>query len=707
MSTSTASTSAPNRAKIEPVPKFMAVMSPEGWARQAASNAPQKDGKNLFWTVDPSVELPIRMGLDPKSTTSRPPMTVLEVMANTVRKYPDEPALRVKRNGTWYTHTWAQYLAETKRFAKGLIAIGMERHQGVSIIGFNSPEWTVANMGTIFAGGIAAGIYTTNNAEAAWYVAHHSDSAVVVAEDAVQASKFLETKSRLPKLKYIVQYTGTIKAGTDPCVISWRDFLALGDKVTDSALADRMNYQRPGHCCMLIYTSGTTGNPKAVMLSHDNITWTASVTVSTIDVNFSDRIVSYLPLSHIAAQIIDVHGPMLTGACVSFADADALKGTLVNYLQEVRPTIFFGVPRVWEKIEERMRAVGAANGPIKQALGTWAKSVGLAGSWAKLNKEEMPWGWTIADKLVFNNVKTALGLDQTKYRATAAAPISKETLEYFMSLDLHLLEIYGMSESSGPHTINTPDSVTMFSVGRPFPGAFHKLDNQDAKGNGEICMWGRHVFMGYMKQEDATRETIDGEGYMRTGDLGRVDENGFLYITGRIKELLITAGGENVAPVPIEDAIKAELPIVSNVMVIGDKRKYLAALLTLKTDPDSTGMPSKVLSETVCSALKAAGIDCTPNTTTTTDVIKNPAFLAYIQKGVDRANKQAVSAAQRVQKWTFLENDFSLQSELTPTMKLKRRVVLEKYGPVIESLYVEGPAGAAAVPAPGNAKAKL
>ena len=540
-------------------------------------------------------------------------------------------------------------------------------------------------------GGMAAGIYTTNNAEATWYVANHSDSAIAVAEDTLQVEKFVSTKARLPHLRYIVQYTGTVSpAHREAGVVSWKDFLLLGDTVDDTALIERKAYQKPGHCCMLIYTSGTTGNPKAVMLSHDNLTWTASAALNVLDLHSSDRIVSYLPLSHVAAQLIDIHLPMYCGASVSFARPDALKGTLVDTLVEVRPTIFFGVPRVWEKIEEKMKLIGASNGVVKQALGSWAKRVGLSGSMARITGDALPWGWTLAEKVVFNNIKKALGLDQCRLRATAAAPIARETLEYLMSLDLPLLEIYGMSESTGPHTINFPHRQRMFSVGMPFDGAYHKLEHPDKDGNGEICMWGRHVFMGYMKNEEETRKTISPEGFLHTGDLGKVDENGFLFITGRIKELIITAGGENVAPVLIEDNIKAELPLISNAMVIGDKRKFLSAILTLKSDMDAEGNPTDKLSESAVQWLNANGVQCTYGQASVRETLKNEQVLKLVQEGIDRANKLAISAAQRINKWSIIPTDFSLASgELTPTLKLKRRVVLDNYADLIASFYVE------------------
>jgi long-chain-fatty-acid--CoA ligase ACSBG len=305
----------------------------------------------------------------------------------------------------------------------------------------------------------------------------------------------------------------------------------------------------------------------------------------------------------------------------------------------------------------------------------------------------MPWSFTLAEKLVFGNVKKALGLDQARHCATAAAPIARETLEYFLSLDVTIYEIFGMSETSGPHTVNMPEKVRMFSVGPVFPGAYTKLDNPDAKGNGEICAWGRHIFMGYLKAEEATRATIDAEGYLHSGDLGRIDADGFMYITGRIKELLITAGGENVAPVPIEEAIKAEVPAIGNVVVIGDKKKFLTAIITLKTGVDGNSNPNGKLAELGANWFAAQGVEGVSEATTVAEAKALPAVKKLLAEGIARANKLAVSQAQRVQRWVVIDNDFSIATEeLTPTMKIKRRVILEKYAKEIDTMYADAPA---------------
>jgi len=317
---------------------------------------------------------------------------------------------------------------------------------------------------------LSPGLYTTNGAEACHYVADHSKAAIAVVENEEHLAKFLEIRDRLPHLKAIVMWSGEVPVGTSGAVYGWKDFLALGTKVSNESLDERIAAQAPGHCASLIYTSGTTGNPKAVMLSHDNLTWTAKVAAFRLfDIGKTDHMVSYLPLSHIAAQMLDVHGPMVAGAQVSFARPDAMQGTLVNTLTDVRPTMFLGVPRVWEKIEEKMKAVGAENTGIMKAIGDWAKVQGLAGNYSKVAGEAPHWGYLFASP-VFRKIRAQLGLDRCKLQASGAAPITKQTLEYLMSVDVPVLDLYGMSESSGPQCVSIPGSHKIGSCGKSMPG---------------------------------------------------------------------------------------------------------------------------------------------------------------------------------------------------------------------------------------------
>jgi len=606
--------------------------------QKLAQKAFAKPGKGIHWTTQLDQELPVKVALHPNDPASHTPITVVEQFQECVAKYGSFTALRVERDGKWIEWTYDQYYHDCCRFGKSLLKLGMNRFDTTVIMGFNSPEWFIADIGTILAGGVASGIYTTNGVEATHYIAEHSKAKFAFVDTAEQVDKFLACRSKLPHLRLIVQWSGEVRKGV-PGLMSWEEFLALGDKYSDSKHQARMAEQKPGQCCTLIYTSGTTGNPKAVMLSHDNVTWTSRTVVPTLNLKGEERLVSYLPLSHIAAQMVDLHGPFNIGGSVSFARPDALKGSLVETLVAVRPTVFLGVPRVWEKIEEKMRAIGKANTGLIKKIGDWAKGVGLQSSRAKLAGKSPPYCYWPAQKIVFDQIKAKLGLDACKLCGTAAAPISKKTIEYFMSLDIILHDLYGMSESSGPHTINLPGFNKIGTVGRSLPGVVTRLDRKNKDGEGEICIWGRHVFMGYLYNEEATMKTIDSSGWLHSGDLGKVDSEGYLRITGRIKELIITAGGENIPPVLIEKQIKEKLPAISNAVVIGDKRKYLSCLLTLKCEVDEKGNPLDTLAGDALALAKEVGSEAK----TVTAAAKCPKIAKAIQIGIDKVSKKLYS----------------------------------------------------------------
>ncbi|NXM60811.1 ACBG2 ligase, partial [Illadopsis cleaveri] len=573
------------------------------------------------------------------------------------------------------------------------LQLGLERFHGVGILGFNSAEWFIADIGAILAGGLAVGIYTTNSPEACHYVAENCSANVIVVENHKQLQKILEIEDRLPHLKAIVQYGEEIKEKR-PNLYSWREFMELGRDVPDSRLRGIIASQKPNQCCSLIYTSGTTGQPKGVMLSHDNLTWTAAAGGQFIGLSDArdrqEEVVSYLPLSHIAAQMCDIWAAMSFGVQVYFAQPDALKGSLVETLREVRPTAFLGVPRVWEKMEEKMKSVGMKASALRRRVASWAKEVGLQTNLKRMNGcSEVPVNFRLARQLVYRKVRKAIGLDRCTKCYTGAAPITRETLEFFLSLNIPVLELYGMSESSGPHTISLPHAFKLGSCGKELAGCRTLIHKPDKDGIGEICFSGRHVFMGYLNMEDKTKEAIDEDGWLHSGDLGKHDKDGFLFITGRIKELIITAGGENIPPVPIEDAVKNAVPIISNAMLVGDKAKFLSMLLTLKCTVDAeTGEPRDDLSPEALEFCQKLG----SNATKVSEIIssKDKAIYAAIQKGISAVNEGAVSNAQRVQKWVLLEKDFSIfGGELGPTMKLKRPVVAQKYRDQIAQFYTD------------------
>jgi long-chain-fatty-acid--CoA ligase ACSBG len=411
-----------------------------------------------------------------------------------------------------------------------------------------------------------------------------------------------------------------------------------------------------------------------------------------MDVNHLERFVSFLPLSHIAAQIIDLHAPMYLGATTYFAQPDALKGSLTSTLKDAKPTIFFGVPRVWEKIQEKMVQIGRETTGLKKSIATWCKE--LAAEKNRLaqygNAGGAPCGYGCANSLVLTKIKEALGLECTKGCFTAAAPIAPETLFYFATLDIPVYEVFGQSECTGPQTISYAGCWKIGYCGRPMLGTQTKIDEE----TNELCYRGRHVFMGYMHMPEKTAETIDSEGYLHSGDISEFDDNhipevpkpsGFMRITGRIKELIITAGGENVPPVLIENEVKAACVAISNVMVVGDRRKYLAMVVSLKCEIDAeTAQPTDKLATDSLFIGEQIG----SSATTMTEAAADPLWTKCIDDAMKIANSKTTSNAQIVQKWKMLPIDFSEKAgDLTPTLKLKRSVVCEKYSHLLDDLY--------------------
>jgi len=595
-------------------------------------------------------------------------------------------AFQVKRGGKWIKWSFADYYKDIKCVARAFVKLGLEERKTVCVQGFNSPEWFLSCQGAVHAGGICAGLYPTNNAETNKFILEDCMANILVVEDEKMAKAIEPYRNQLPNLKCIIVYDGKVPENSND-IISWQDLMRIGKEDTnDDAVLERQRRMAVNECAILVYTSGTTGNPKGVMLSHDNVIWTAKVASrDVLKLNYGkETIVSYLPLSHIAGQMMDIWVPIVNLSTVIFADKMALKGTLLETLQEARPTVFFGVPRVWEKIMEGMKAKGRANKGLKKKIGDACKKAGLDHHVG--NKDTLM--YTIGQKAVYSKVREALGLDRCTAFFSGAAPISGETIKYFLSLDMVVHELYGMSEVTGPQSLQTGPRTVIGSVGPTMPGCETRLANKDADGNGEICMKGRNLMMGYLNREDKTTEDIDQDGWLHSGDIGSIDANGFIFITGRIKELIITAGGENVAPIPVEEKIKECLPCISNCILIGDKQKYLSCFLSFKVvvDRDNNDMPTNALTPEAVEWCRSVG----SNATKVTDILNGPdaAALNGIQAGIDKANKASISRASVVQKWTVLPLDISLPTgELGPTLKLKRFAFNKKYDHAIERLY--------------------
>ncbi|XP_032089213.1 long-chain-fatty-acid--CoA ligase ACSBG1-like [Thamnophis elegans] len=609
---------------------------------------------------------------------------------DSLEKYKSLNALASKKEGKWEKITFAEYYRLSRKAAKSFLKLGLERFHSVAILGFNSTEWFILAVGAVFAGGIVSGIYTTNSPEACHYIADDSRANIVVVENQKQLDKIMQIWDRLPYLKAVVMYKDRVSE-KHPNLYMMDEFMELGNEISDGRLDDIINSQEANQCCVLIYTSGTTGKPKGVMLSHDNITWTSAHASQAGDMQPAEiqqeKIVSYLPLSHIAGQMYDLWTGIKWGEEVYFAQPDALKGSLVEALREALPTSQMGVPRVWEKMMEKIKEVSSQTSLLKRKMLSWAMSATLEQNLSCSNRDSKPFWMGLVDSLILAKIRWALGLSKCQKHFSGAAPLPVEVSHFFLGLNIPIYEGYGMSETSGPFCISGPHMYRLHSCGKVVPGCHVKIVNQDEDGNGEICFWGRNVFMGYLNMEEKTREVIDQDGWLHSGDLGKMDQDGFVYVTGRIKELIITAGGENIPPIPLEEAVRKELPLISNAVLIGDRKKFLSMLLTLKSsvDPD-TSEPTDCLTQEARDFCQKAG----SKATRVSEIVqsRDRAIYRAVQDGIDRVNRRSASNPQRIQKWAILGKDFSISGgEFGPSMKLKRHAVVEKYQNEIEAFY--------------------
>ncbi|MGH8975281.1 MAG: AMP-dependent synthetase/ligase [Acidimicrobiia bacterium] len=588
------------------------------------------------------------------------PDTIPHRVLTNAERLGEAPAYHVRGPSGWEAYSWASYGKEVRRAGAALVALGVEEGTPVCILGANRPEWVIFDVGAMAAGAVPAGIYTTSSPSECEYILNHSEAPVLLVEDATQWARIAAVRDQLPHLRHAVLMAGADPVD-DPMVMSWDEFLSRGDG-GDSALDARLDALRPESLGTFIYTSGTTGRPKAVMLTHDNLAWTAARAADLVGALPSDRVLSYLPLSHIAEQMFTIHLPAVTGTAVYYAESI---DKLLENLCEVRPTLFFGVPRVWEKFQAGVSAkLAEATGP-KAKIAAQAMTVGRQVTAAR-NRGQQPGlalqaQYKAFDKIVYHKVKAALGLDQARLLASGAAPVSEEVLEFFAGLDLPIYEVYGQSEDSGPTTFNAPGHTRFGTVGPAFPGVEVKI-----AGDGEILVRGRNVFAGYYKDAEATAESLE-DGWLHSGDLGEFDADGFLTITGRKKDIIITAGGKNVAPKLIESGLKNH-PLVSEAVVIGDRRNYLTVLLTLDAEA-----AERFLAERGQSGRPA----------------DNEAVRAEIETALEAVNTD-LARVEQVKKFTILPRDLSIaEGELTPTLKVKRNVVHDHFAAQIDSMYGE------------------
>jgi len=692
---------------------------------------PDYSDVKTVWTEKADGDVPIvcaKTGvgsLDPSSGGLKP-TTIPAIFKAAVKLHANTPALRVERPlpevkdkkappskpvDEWKTWTYQEYYDDVCSAAKGMIDLGLEPYDAVNIYGFNSPEWVIADLAAIFAGGCSAGIYPSDTAEQVQYKCSHSGASVAVCEDNKKVLRFKSGIDSLPKLKAIIVWaetpaekTLTRKDGSVVKLLTWQQLIELGKSVSNDKLQARLDDIKPNRVASYIYTSGTTGNPKAVMVSHDNILWESHAVGSQVynigDSKSEERLISYLPLSHVAGMMVDIIMPIfMTGAedrpgwiCVFFARPYDLKlASIVERFKAVRPTMFLGVPRVWEKIAEKLQAIGKKTKGLVKTISTTAKKLGLehakncqiGGTGAK------PMGHGIFNNFVLDKIKEKLGLDKMKFGFTGAAPITKETLSYFGSLGIQVNEVYGMSESCAAVTWSLDETHLWGSCGYALPGCEVKILKETKEGKyaevprakdlfqpteeeqGEICFRGRNIMLGYMANpvlgEDHVKlmkkknaDAIDSDGWLHSGDKGSMSEKGMVKITGRYKELIIGAGGENVAPVPIESNIKKLCPAISNVMMVGDKRKFNVALITLKAE-GATGEKPGTDQLTGPSAEVKAGI------TTISQARQDSTFIKMIKDAIIATNKDGTccpSNAAKIQRFTILPQDFSVETSL-------------------------------------------
>ncbi len=589
--------------------------------------------------------------------------TIVDFFNRNAEKYPDQPAIHWKNDG-WDSFTWSEYRRRVHQAAAGLQALGVGDGEFVAVMAGNRPEHVVADFGVVHAGGTPVTIYSTLTASQIQYIADNCKATVAILEDLEFMKRWEGIRSELPNLRYVVLMSGAENYDTLDWVLSWDELMAKGAHrlEEDPETVERSSAAiDPETLATLIYTSGTTGTPKGVMITHYNVVWTLESVKRAANLRMGARMVSYLPLAHIAERLATHYmGTYLAGQvwyCPNLAG-------VLEYIQEARPTLFVGVPRVYEKFHARLNARFAEAEGVKKLLLDRALALNEKRVEAELEGRSSPGLAGLLDKIVLSKVREQLGMDQVEFAISAAAPISPDLLKFFLIIGVPLYEIYGMSENTGPATLTSPTQVKLGSVGKAFPGVEVKTAD-----DGELMMRGGHVTKGYYKLDHETREAYDPDGWLRTGDLARIDEDGFVWIVGRKKEIIITAAGKNIAPAKLETTL-GNHPLISKAAMIGDQRKFLSVVIAL----DAEEAPPWAA---------AHGIEYTD----LAGFSRLPEVQEEIARAIDEAN-ESVARVEQIKKWTIVPDEWTPESgEVTPSLKLKRRIVLDKYANEIESMY--------------------
>jgi len=581
--------------------------------------------------------------------------TACEAFQLTAEAHPDRVAIRTKDDE--FSCTWGEYAERVQEVAAGLASLGVGKDDTVAVMMVNRPEFHFADAGAMHLGAVPFSIYNTYTPEQIQHLVNDADCSVALTEQAF-ADRLLAARDASEKLEHVVVVDGDPPEGAT----SLDELISQGDDGFDFEAAWRA--VEPEDLLTLIYTSGTTGNPKGVQITHANICETVRSFDEMIQFPDGGRIVSYLPMAHVAERNVSHYLPMLCGFEITCCP-DARK--VIEYLPEVKPTWFFAVPRIWEKLKAGLEQMTAGmpeeqREPVQKALEASLEKVRLEQRGEDV-PDELAERVAKADEEIFANLRNHLGLDELEACNVGAAPTPPEVIEFFHALGIPLAELWGMSETTGAGTCNPRERIKIGTVGPPGPGIDVKLAE-----DGEVLIKGPVVMKGYRNLPDKTAETMADDGYLMTGDIGEFDEDGYLKIVDRKKELIITAAGKNLSPANIEARLK-QIPLVSQAIAIGDKRKYVSALLTL--DPEAAKSWAQK---------HDAGDDLE-------SLAENEELIAEVQKGLDQANED-LARVEQVKKFKVLPADWEPGGdELTPTMKLKRRPIVEKYSDEIDSLY--------------------
>ncbi len=583
--------------------------------------------------------------------------TLADLLPRAAQRYGSAPAIQFKENGAWVKRSFVEVEETVRQLALGLVDLGVGKGDKVSILANTRPEWTYCDFAALSIGATVVPIYQTNSPEECQYVLENSDTKVVVVEDDEQLEKIRAVRDQLPLLEQVVRMTGASD-----------DAISLDDLASRGAGRDAAEWERhwqavgPEDICTFIYTSGTTGPPKGCVISHGNYRAMLDMVNEASTIEGEDLTYLYLPLAHSFALLIQL-GSFDLGATIAYWERDPLK--IMPNLAELKPTYFPSVPRIFEKIYTLATSSMEKEGGLKKAVFDWSIRVG--GRMRDAERSGRKPGFLLrhqygfADKRVLSKIRGLFG-GKLRLAVSGAAPISPEILRFFDAAGVLVLEGWGMTETSTAATISTPDDFKVGTIGKPFPGCEVRIAE-----DGEILVKGPNVFQGYYKNEEATREAIV-DGWLHTGDIGEIDEDGFIKITGRKKDIIITAGGKNITPANLENEIKQH-PLVSQCVVVGDRKPYLVALVTL--DP-----------EEAAAYAKEHGLPEDPEQLAT-----NPEIVAALEAHREKINEK-FARVEQVKKIAILPRDLSQESgELTPTLKVKRAVVVSKHEREIEQLY--------------------